>query len=254
MKRKKKKKSGCRISGSLEPFMVDALQSVWYGIISSGKVVTPQQLHIFRENSKIAVALRMRQAVDMKSANEQISHQSLGIIAAYLNGHQHTADVGFVNCTLQYFSRRRQHNISLNLNCSCCKSRELEKSLAHARMDCLKYSKHYVGRILRELKEDPWTNLDIDEIRVFCKQYQSIDYSIKFVCAYLKEICTGKLPNELGTTVFTTACNYDPAIANHYELNAGLGIYKLVPKRNHSLTTVSQECATFIFCMSLKKL
>lgn len=248
MHRKQKNRSGEKITGCLDPFQVEELQKVFKDIFSSGNIVVENLLGIFRENSKIAVALRMRPAVDMNRSISAISAKSRDIIINYLNSHNHGADTGYIDCSLQYFSGEKQHNISLNLDCSSCRSKDPGKALAHARMDCEKYRKFYIGRILRRLKEKPWSNLDNEQVKDLCNQYQAIEYSIRFVCTYLTKLCTGKLPTSLGEEPFKEACKYDASLIDHYNHNNGRKVYILNTKRNHAFSTVSQECATYIFC------
>lgn len=252
MHRKQKNRSGDRITGCLDPFLVEELEKVFKDIFSTGNVVVENLLGIFRENSKIAVALRMRPAVDMNRSISVISENSRNIITNYLNTHNHGADTGYIDCSLRYFSGEKQHNISLDLNCASCRSKDPDKALAHARMDCEKYRKFYIARILRRLKEKPWTNLDDEQVKELCNQYQSIEYSIRFVCAYLTKLCTGILPKSLGDEVFKEACKYDTSLADHYNHNVGRGVYILNTKRNHAFSTVSQECATYIFCATYR--
>jgi len=248
MCRKQKNRSGDRITGSLDPFLVEELQKVHIGINSTGSIVVENLLELFRENSKIVVALRMRQAVDMNRPISAITAKSRDIISNYLNTHEHAADTGYVNCTLRYFSGEKKHSISLNLGCASCRSKDPDKALTHARRDCEKYRKVYIGHILRKLKEKPWSNLSEEQIKDLYIQYQSIEYSIKFVCAYLTKLCNGKLPKSLGEDVFSEACMYDHSLADHYNHNSGLEVYILNTKRNHSFSTVNQECATYVFC------
>lgn len=252
MDRKKKNRSGDRIKGCLEPFQVEEVQNVYFAISHSGNIVVMNLLNIFRENSKIVVALRMRSAVDMNKSISVISSGSRSIITNNLNKHEHAADTGYIDCCLQYFSGEKQHNITLNLNCASCRSKDLDKALAHARMDCEKYRKEYVGKIIRRLKEKPWSNLNDEQVKELIEQYQSIEFSIRFVCKYLTRLCTGKLPKNLGEEVFKAACEYDQSLVDHYIHNDGLGVYFLNTKHNHAFSTVNQECATYIFCATYR--
>lgn len=133
MHRKQKNRSGDRITGCLDSFLVEELEKVFKDIFSTGNVVVENLLGIFRENSKIAVALRMRPAVDMNRSISVISENSRNIITNYLNTHNHGADTGYIDCSLRYFSGEKQHNISLDLNCASCRSKDPDKALAHAR-------------------------------------------------------------------------------------------------------------------------
>lgn len=252
MNRKQKRRSGKRIAGSVEPFMVDRLQSVYQDIFATGNIVVENLLDLFREDSKIAVALRMRPAVDMNRPITAISVESRNIITHYLSTHKHAADSGYIICTLRYFLGEKPHNVELNLDCASCKSKDLDKALTHARKDCEKYRKAYIDRILRRLKERPWINLDADKVAYLRTQYESIEFSVKFVCAYLTKLCSKKLPRKLDVHVFTKACQYDPTLALHYNHKDGSNTYTLNAKRNHSFSSVNQECATYIICATYR--
>lgn len=251
MNRKQKRHSSKRITGSTEPFMVDWLQSVYRDIFATGNVVVENLLDLFRENSKIAVALRMSSAVDMNRPIIAISTKSREIIIHYLNTHKHAADSGYIICTLRYFLREKPHNFELNLDCTSCKSRDPDKALTHAKRDCEKYRKRYINQILRRLKERPWTNLGADKVAYLCKQYESIEFSVEFICKYLTNLCNKNLPSKLDTAIFAQACQYDPTLALHYNM-ADINTYTLNSKRNHSVSSVNQECATYIFCATYR--
>lgn len=252
MYRRQKKRSGERITGSLEPFEVERLQKILLAIFSGGDVVVENLLDIFREDSKIVVALRMRPAVDMNRSIDTISVASRDIITKYLNTHMHEADTGYIICTLRYFSGEKKHNVELNLNCASCKSLDPKKALAHARADCEKYKKTNINRVLRRLKEKPWSNLSAEKVANLRIQYESIEFSIKFVCAYLTQLCNGELPKNLGEEVFAEASAYDPTIAAHYDHMEGCGIYSLNNNPKHLFASVNQECATYIFCSTYR--
>ncbi len=252
MERNQRKRSGDRITGCLEPFEVEAFQAILSEIFSSGSVVAKELLELFRERSKIAFALRMRPAVDMNRPVKTISLGSRDIIINYLATHQHDTDTGMIICALRYFSGEKKHNISLKQNCACCNSKDPGKALAHARKDCEKYAKVYGGKILKQLQNKPWSNLSADEIKYYCMQYKAMGFSAKFVCAYLSKLCNGNLPRCLGAAEYSMACTYDAALANHYNHNASQSVFTLKPKRNHSCSTVNQECATYLFCATYR--
>lgn len=252
MNRKNKHRSGNRISGSLDPFEVEWLQSPLSDIFNTGNIVIKDLPDMFRERVKIAVSLRMRQAADMNLSTLAISSQSQDIISRQLTAHHLETDIGFVLCTLKYFSGEKQHTFSLNLNCASCNSRDEGKAFAHARADCRRLNSKYVNRILARLKERPWTNLTQAEIDTLIEQYLAIGHSIKFVGEYLTKLCNGKLPSQLGSSVYAKACALDPAIADHYLYNERTDIYLLNKKRSHAFTTVKQECATYIFCVAYR--
>lgn len=251
MNRKQKRRSGNRIAGSLEPFMVDRLQRIYREIFAGG-IVVENLFDLFREDSKIAIALRMRHAVAMNRPITNVSEESRDIIRQHLIAHEHEADSGYIICTIRYFLGELAHNVVLDMNCASCNSKDPAKALKHAQRDCEKYIKTYIGRILRKLKKNPWTNMDTDTVTNVIHQYESIEFSCKFVCAYLTKLCSGKLPGKLYADVYSRAEALDPSIALHYNHKDSNDHYTLNSKRNHSYSCVTQECATFIFCATYR--
>ena len=102
-----------------------------------------------------------------------------------------------------------------------------------------------VDRILHRLYDRPWGNL-ITHLRF---QYESIEFSVKFVCEYLTELCSGRLPRKLDIPVLEKARQYDPTIVNYYNnLKDGSDQYTLNTRQNRSISSINQECATYISC------
>lgn len=239
--------SGDRITGSLDPFQVQGIIVPFKTIESARNVIPEVLIDEFREVCKIAVALRVRIAVNYYYPNISISQACKDIITQFLEDNNFHIYVGFILCSMDYFSGEREHNISLNLDCASCRAKD-KKAIAHAREDCAKFNKRYITKVLKKLKSGEWCNFDKETLREKCEHYQAIENSIKIFTRFFCMLCNDSLPKTIGKDIYNCAMEYDETVANHYTFNADAGIYNVNKNGNNMLSVVNLEAASYFIC------
>ncbi len=248
MNRKMRKAGpGDRITGSLDPFQTQGIISPFKEIEGARNAIPEVLIDEFREVCKIAVALRVRVAVNYYFANIVISQVCKDIITQFLEDNNCHIYVGFISCSMDYFSGEREHNLSLNLDCASCRAKD-KKAIAHAREDCAKFDKRYIKKVFKKLESGEWRNFDEETLREKCEHYHAIENSIKIFTRFFCMLCNDSLPKTLGKDIYNCAIEYDEAVANHYNFNAGAGVYNLNKNGNHMLSVINMEAATYIIC------
>lgn len=225
--------SGKPIRGSIEPFRSD-LDSV------SLNAITNNGFSIFREHMKDAIALRMLCTV---LNPVHIDQNCINNIMNYFGQNNFSALIG---CSLRYYCGIKKHIAKINKNCSCCTARDKQKSVQHAKKDCIKCASYYTDRIktrVNKISDASVTNLD--------EKCKIMNLSAKFVAEYISALLIETLPRKIPVEVYNYVLTVDNSIDKYYCYNSCNNLY-ILKNKNDMYISLSLELSTAIFCSYFK--
>lgn len=225
--------SGKPIRGNIEPFRSD-LDSVSYNAI------TNNGFSIFREHMKDAVALRMLCTV-LKPV--PISQNCINDITNYFGQNNFSA---FVGCSLRYYCGIKKHIAKIDKTCSCCTARDKQKSVQHAKKDCIRCVSFYTNRIktrVNKISDASISNLD--------EKCKIVNLSAKFVAEYISALLVETLPKRLPVEVYNYVLTVNNSIKNYYCYNSYNNLY-ILQNKNATYRSLTLEFSTAIFCAYFK--
>lgn len=240
-KYKNKKKSSRPIRGSLRPIEKTVFYDNFLALLHSVDVVDLDLLELFREQYKNVIAIYMRHASTVTGNRKYISIDT--ILANTNNFDPH--EVGFIVCATSYYNEDKDI-IKVDLSGSATGSKDCKKAFSQAKANSEIIFQRMIQKIIKKMKDGVWENITQEHI----KQYESISKAVAFLVKYIPSLYIKKLPSQLSVENYKAAEEKDASIEEHYRFDYESNKYKLKSKCRHDFSSLTQECATFIFCCS----
>lgn len=211
------------------------------------KLNTFDSIDMFREALKDSIALRM-QTTTLKQLT--IPKDCLNIIKNHDTTNNENI-FAFIKCTLEYYNEEKVHvATSVKTDCSSCLSRNSEKSVKHAKMDCIYSAKEYSKKIQNIIEKKEESNIK----KIALEKCKAINYATRFVASYISYLLIEELPKTVDTKTIKTIkqnkyCNDIEQIYFHDNIN---DLYYMTRGKSVYYKSIDIRAATEIFCSKFK--
>lgn len=254
MKKKKKNESGRHgqpTSGSLKPIKNKPIETDLNELIKSNGVANLITMQKSRDGVKQVVALYLQHAArQLKLSEALIIAESSKLIFYNALKQKHNETVAnFANCCIKYFNNEKKITVSVTTSGPECGSLNKKIAFQQASKNAEKLIKQRINKIVAKIEKGDWNNIPND----LFEEYKGIDAAVKNVCSFISTIANDKLPSTISADLYNLAFNLYEEIEKYYQLNPTFNVYKIKKNTAPTYYSISQECATLIFCHTKMK-